>query len=207
DNYTKRIIHAELTRQGVLHFNGSTVTHGDGAPELRRELAVPEQQLAFYRQRLAEVFPTIRVDSVAVHGAQDLGSDVSVDFEGALNASQNKSVVTLGPSGMRRAYVAPRAPTRSRTEDLVLGSPWTGEEEIHVALPSGAVVQQFPANQKIKTDFGSARLYYTKFAHEIVIKSRLEIAKSRISVQEYPAFHQFSSAVDPSFPTQIAVRL
>jgi len=207
DNYTKRIIHAELTRQGVLHFNGSTVTHGDGAPELRRELAVPEQQLAFYRQRLAEVFPTIRVDSVAVHGAQDLGSDVSVDFEGALNASQNKSVVTLGSSWMRRAYVATLAPTSSRTEDLVLGSPWTAEEEIHVALPSGAVVQQLPANQEIKTDFGSARLYYTKFAHEIVIKSRLEIAKSRISVQEYPAFHQFCSAVERSFRTEIVVGL
>ena len=207
DNYTKRTIRAELTRQGLIHFKGSTLTHGEGVPDLRRELAVPEQQLDLFRQRLAEVFPGVRLESVAVHGMQDLASDVSVDFEGALNALQHRSTVTLGSSWMRRAYVSMLAPTNTRTEDLVLGAPWTAEEEIHVTLPPGATVQQLPPDQEIKTDFGSARLLYSKSSHEIVIRSRLEIATTRINVQAYPAFHQFCSTVERSFRNQIVVGL
>ena len=207
DNYTKRTIRADLTRQGLIHFKGSTLTHGEGAPDLRRELAVPEQQLDFLRQRLAEVFPTIRVDSVAVHGTQDLASDVSVDFEGALNPLQHRPVVTLTSSWMRRAYVSMLAPTSSRSEDLVLGAPWVTEEEIHVTLPPGATLQQVPADQEIRTDFGFARLLYTMSSHEIVIRSRLEIAAGRIHVQDYAAFHQFCSTLERTFRNQIVVGL
>src|SRR5262249_17306997 len=162
DNYTKRTIRAELTRQGVIHFNGSTLTRGEDAPVLRRELAVGEHHRRLLRQGLAEVFPTVEVDSVAVHGAENPGSDVSVDFEGALNALQRSSVVTLRSSWMRRAYVSNLAPTSSRTQDLLLPSPWITEEEIHVTLPSGATVQTLPRDQEIKTAFGSVRLQYTK---------------------------------------------
>jgi len=207
DNYTKRTIHAELTRQGVIHFNGSAVTRGEDAPVLRRELAVRERQLDLFRQRLAEVFPRVEVESVAVHGMEQAGSDVSVDFEGALNALQNNSLVTLGSSWMRRAYVSTLAPTSTRTQDLVLGSPWITEEEIHVALPPRATVEHLPQDQEVRTGFGSVRLHYSKSAHEIVIRSRLEIEKTRINPQEYPAFRQFCSTVERSFHNEIVVGL
>jgi len=207
DNYTKRTIRAELTRQGVVRFNGSTVTRGEDAPVLRRELAVREQQLDLFRQGLAEGFATVEVESVAVHGAEHFGSDVSVDFEGALNALQRSSVVTLRSSWMRRAYVSTLAPASYRAQDLLLPSPWITEEEIHVTLPSGATVQVLPRDEEIRTPFGSVRLQYTKSAHEIVIHSRLEFEKTRIKIEEYSAFRQFCSAVERSFHNEIVVGL
>ncbi|HKD15987.1 MAG TPA: DUF3858 domain-containing protein, partial [Candidatus Angelobacter sp.] len=207
DNYTKRTIRAELTRQGVIRFNGSTLTRGEDAPVLRRELAVREQQLDLFRQGLAEVFPTVEVESVAVHGTEHFGSDVSVDFEGALNALQRSSVVMLRSSWMRRAYVSTLAPTSNRVQDLLLPSPWITEEEIHVTLPSGATVQVLPRDQEIRTPFGSVRLQYTKSAHEIVVRSRLEFDKTRIKIEEYSAFRQFCSAVERSFHNEIVVGL
>jgi cellulose synthase operon protein C len=207
ENYTKRTIHAELTPQGVIHFNGSTLTRGKDAPRLRRDLAVREQQLGQFRERLAEVFPTIQVDSVAVHGTEDLGPQVSVDFAGALNAFQHKSVVTLNSSWMSRSYVSALAPTGTRTQDLVLSLPSTTEEEIHVDLPSGSVVRQLPKDQEIRTSFGSVRLHYAKSAHEIVIQSHLEFEKSRINVQEYPEFRQFCTALERGFRSEIVVGL
>jgi transglutaminase-like putative cysteine protease len=207
ENYTKRTIHAELTRQGLIRFNGSTLTRGKDAPQMRRDMAVREQQLGLFREGLAEVFPTVELDSVAVHGADQLGKQVSVDFEGAMRAFQHQSVVTLNSSWIPRSYVSTLAPTSTRNQDLLLNLPSTTEEEIHIDLPSGSVVRQLPSDQEIKTAFGSARLHYAKSAHEIVIQSHLEFDKGRISVQEYPAFRQFCSSVERSFGNEIIVGL
>src|SRR5205823_1782186 len=133
DNYTRRTIHAELTSQGLIRFSGSTLTRGEDAPGLRRDLAVQEQQVDFFRQRLAQVFPAVELDSVAVHGAESLNSDVSVDFQGTLNASQQGATVTLTSSWMPHNYLTALAPTGTRIQDLVLPSPWTTEEEIRIS--------------------------------------------------------------------------
>ena len=207
ENYTRRIIHAELTPQGIIHFSGSTVIRGEDAPGLRRELAVQEQQLDLFRQRLAQVFPAVELDNVAVHGAEDFESDVSVDFQGALNSFQHKPVVTLSSSWMPREYLATLAPASTRTQDLVLSSPWVTEEEIHVALPRGATVKELPQNQEITTQFGSIRLHYAQSGHEVLIKSHLQFDKTRINTQEYPAFRQFCSTVERSFRNEIVVSL
>ncbi|HMC30954.1 MAG TPA: DUF3857 domain-containing protein, partial [Candidatus Angelobacter sp.] len=138
DNYTKHTIRATLSPLGVIQFSGSTVTRGEDAPALRHDLAVREQQLDTFRRELAEVFPTVQVDRVAVRGAEELSSAVSVDFQGALNSFERKRMVSLSSSWMPRSYVAALAGASTRTQDLVLPSPWTTEEEIHIALPEGA---------------------------------------------------------------------
>ena len=207
DNYTKHTIRATVSSQGVIHFSGSTITRGEDAPGLRHDLAVREQQLDMFRRELAEVFPTVQVDRVAVHGAEELSSDVSVDFQGALNSFQEKRVVSLSSSWMPRSYVAALAVSSTRTQDLVLPSPWTTEEEIHIALPEGAEVAAMPRDQNISSSFGSIRLHYKKSGGEIVVQSHVEFEKARVSAQDYPAFRQFCSQVERSFRNAISVSL
>lgn len=207
ENYTRRTIHAQLTRQGKIHFSGSTITRGEGAPLLRRELSVPEQQLDAFRQYLAQVLPAVRVDSVAVHGADDMDGPVSVDFEGTLNTFENRSAVSLSSSWMRRNYQSNFAPTSARTQDLDLNAPWITEEEIRVSLPAGATIKQLPKDEEITTSFGSVRFHYEKSAHDVTIQSRVAFEKTRISVKEYPAFRQFCSVVEHKFGDQIVVDL
>jgi hypothetical protein len=108
---------------------------------------------------------------------------------------------------MARSYLSALAPTSRRTQDLILTAPWTTEEEIHLALPVGARVQQLPKDEEITTGFGSVRLHYERSSREIVIQSRLKLDKSRISVQEYPAFRQFCSMLERSFRNEIVVAL
>lgn len=207
DNYTHRVIHAAIMSQGVLHFSGSTLTRGQDAPELRQEMAVREQQLDLFRRDLAEVFPTVQVDSVAVHGAEGLDGDVSVDFQGALNSFQHQRVVLLRSSWMRRAYVADLAPASARTQDLLLPSPWTTEEEIHIALPAGAEVRALPSDENIASGFGSIKLHYSKSGSEILVQSRVQFEPTRVSAQDYPAFRQFCSQLDRSFRNEITLGL
>ncbi|MGC2695871.1 MAG: DUF3857 domain-containing protein [Candidatus Angelobacter sp.] len=207
DNYTKHTIHASLSSAGVIQFKGSTITRGEDAPGLRHDLAVREQQLDTFRRELAEVFPTVQVDRVAVRGAEELSADVSVDFQGALNSFEQKHLVSLSSSWMPRAYVAALAGTSTRTQDLVLPLPWTTEEEIHIALPEGAEVTSLPRDQNISDNFGSIHLHYKKSGGEIVIQSRVEFEKARVSAQDYPAFRQFCSQVERSFRSEITVSL
>ncbi|HEU4416701.1 MAG TPA: DUF3857 domain-containing protein [Candidatus Angelobacter sp.] len=207
DNYTKHIIRASLSPEGVIQFKGSSVTRGEDAPGLRHDLSVRELQLDTFRRELAEVFPTVQVDRVAVRGAEEISTDVSVDFQGALNSFERKRVVSLSSSWMPRAYVAALAGTSTRTQDLILPLPWTTEEEIHIALPAGAEVTSLPRDQNISDSFGSIHLRYKKSGDEIVIQSRVEFEKARVSAQDYPAFRQFCSRVERSFRNEITVSL
>jgi transglutaminase-like putative cysteine protease len=207
DNYTKHVIRGELSARGVIQFSGSTMTRGEDAPGLRHDLAVREQQLDIFRRELAEVFPTVQVNSVAVHGTEELSSDVSVDFQGALNSLQRKSVVSLSSSWMPRSYVAALAGASTRTQDLVLPSPWTTEEEIHIALPEGTEVISLPHDQNISSNFGSVKLHYKKSAGEIIVQSRVQFEKARISAQDYPLFRQFCAQTERSFRSEITLSL
>lgn len=207
DNYTRHIIRGELSAQGVIQFSGSTTIRGEDAPGLRHDLAIREQQLDMFRRELAEVFPSVQVDSVAVHGAEVLSSSVSVEFQGALNSPQYKRVVSLSSSWMPRSYVAALAGSSTRTQDLVLPSPWTTEEEIHIALPEGAEITSLPHDQNITGAFGSLRLHYKKSAGEVIVQSHVRFEKTRVSAQEYPAFRQFCSQVERSFRNEITLSL
>ena len=69
----------------------------------------------------------------------------------------------------------------TRTQDLVLPSPWTTEEEIHIALPDGAEVTSLPHDQIINSGFGSVRLHYKKSANEILMQSHVQFEKARVS--------------------------
>jgi transglutaminase-like putative cysteine protease len=207
DNYTKHTIRAVLSSQGVIQFSGSTVTRGEDAPGLRHDLAVREQQLDTFRRELAEIFPTVQIDRVAVRGAEELSSAVSVDFQGALNFFEQKRVVSLSSSWMPRSYVAALAAASTRIQDLVLPSPWTTEEEIHIALPAGAEVTTLPRDQNLSGSFGSVRLHYKKSGNEIVVQSHVEFEKTRVGAEDYPAFRQFCSQVERSFRNEITVSL
>jgi cellulose synthase operon protein C len=207
DNYTRHIIHGELSARGVIQFSGSTITRGEDAPGLRHDLAVREQQLDMFRRELAEVFPTVQVNNVAVHGAEEFSNDVSVDFQGSLNSLQRKSMVSLSSSWMPRAYVAALAGASTRTQDLVLPSPWTTEEEIHIALPDGTAVTSLPRDQTISSNFGSVRLRYKKSASEIIVQSRVQFEKARVSAQDYPLFRQFCAQAERSFRNEITLSL
>ncbi len=207
DNYTKHTIEATLSSSGIIQFRGSTVTRGEDAPGLRHDLAVPEQQLDTFRRELAEAFPTVQVDRVAVRGTQELSKDVSVEFQGTLNNSEQRRLVSLNSSWMPRSYVAALAMSGARTQELVLPSPWSTEEEIHIALPEGAEVATLPRDQTLSSSFGSMRLHYKKSGGQIVIQSRVEFEKTRVAAQDYPAFRQFCLQLERSFRNEITVSL
>lgn len=207
ENYTHRQVRAEVRPDGRIQFTGSAYTRGEDAPGLRREYEVTERQRANFRNRLAEVLPAVRLDSVEVNGAHDLESDVIVNFSGNLDANAGRKSVTLTPSWMMRSYVQTLAPLASRTQDLVLPAPWTTEEELHFVLPGGSRIEDLPQDTNLETPFGVASVRYQRQGDELLVKTSVQFRKLRITPAEYTAFRSFCTQVENAFHGEIKVGL
>lgn len=207
DNYTKRSVRAQLKPDGAIEFTGTAQTRGEEAPGLRREYEIPERRRDFFRNSLAEVFPSVHVDEVQVDGTTDLEHDVRVDFRGTLDTFNGRTVIGLAPSWMKRFYVQTLAPLASRTEDLVLPAPWITEEELRFQLPAGASIASIPNDTALATPFGSAKIRYEKKGRELVVSTSVQFSKLRIMPAEYAAFREFCRDLERAFRQEVKVKL
>ncbi|MGE5322792.1 MAG: DUF3857 domain-containing protein, partial [Actinomycetota bacterium] len=215
DNYTRHIIQAQLTSEGLIRFSGSTAARGEDAPGLREELSVRHQQLNIWQRDLAQVFPSVKVYSVNVKDEDWAtaspqaaeGGEISVEFRGDLNSSRLKRVVSLGSSWTPRSYAEVLAPSSPRTQDLLLFAPWITEEEIHVSLPAGARLTRMPRDKSISTAFGSLKLHYAKLPGSVTIESKVQFNQDRVAARDYSAFREFCLEVERSFRQQVKVEL
>jgi transglutaminase-like putative cysteine protease/predicted Zn-dependent protease len=207
ENYTHRQVQARILADGKIEFTGSAYTRGEDAPGLRREYEVAERQRDSVRSRLAEVLPSVRVDTVQVYGANDLERDVTVKFSGEVEMFAGRPSLHLATSWMPRSYVPTLAPLPSRGLDLLLPAPWTTEEELHFALPAGARLVSVPQDKTLETPFGTAVLRYQSLSSELVVTTSVQFRKLRITPSEYRAFRDFCIQVESAFRAEIKVGL
>jgi transglutaminase-like putative cysteine protease len=206
-NYTHRVVRAEVRRDGNILFYGSAYTRGEDAPGLRREYEIADRQRDTVRANLAQVYPSVQVDSVMVDGAHDIERDIHVKFSGSLNKFAGQKQLTLVSSWLPHQYVNSLASLASRTQQLQLPAPWTTEEELHFMVPDGANVESLPGNVRMETAFGTALIRYERRGREIVVTTSVQFSKLRIEPQEYSDFRQFCSDVEKAFRKEIKVRM
>ena len=207
DNYTRRVVRVQVHSDGRMEFNGTTYTRGEDAPGLRREYEVAERQRDSVRERLAEVFPTVRVEDVQVTNAADLQRDVEVNFRGTLDTFTGRHALPLQSSWLPRSFAQSLAVLTTRTQDLVLPAPWISEEELHFQLPSSANVDAMPRDTSISTEFGTATLRYERRGRELIVHTSVQFTKLRITPDEYGPFRAFCRQVERAFRTEVKVRL
>jgi hypothetical protein len=168
---------------------------------------VAERQRDSFRNRLAEVLPSVRVEAVQVSGATNLEDDVTVKFRGELDVFAGRRTLSLSPSWMTRSYVQTLAPLASRTQDLLLPAPWTTEEELHFVLPAGARLESVPQDKTLETRFGTAVLHYQRVGNELVVTTSVQFRMVRITPAEYAGFRNFCAQVETAFRAEIKVVL
>ena len=206
-NYTHRVVKAELQSDGKIVFNGSAYTRGEDAPGLRKEYNIAERQRDTMRANLAQVYPSVQVDSVHVDGAHDLEHDVIVSFSGSLNTFAGQKSIELVPSWMPHKYVNSLAPLETRSQELQLPAPWTTDEELHFTLPNGASLEKMPTSWKYDTQYGTALIRYERHGSELVVSTSVQFRKLRIPAAEYFGFRLFCQKVEDAFHQEIKVDL
>jgi transglutaminase-like putative cysteine protease len=206
-NYTHRVVRAEVQRDGNILFTGSAYTRGEDAPGLRREYELTDRQRDTVRANLAQVYPSVQVDTVHVDGAQDIERDINVKFSGSLDKFAGSKVLGLTSSWLPHQYVNSLASATHRSQDLLLPAPWTTEEEIHFVMPEGASIDAVPTNLNYETPFGTAVIHYERRGRELVVNTSVQFRRLRISATEYTGFREFCSEVEKAFRRDIKVRL
>ncbi|MGZ4814533.1 MAG: DUF3857 domain-containing protein, partial [Terriglobales bacterium] len=206
-NYTHRVVRADVQTDGKIVFNGSAYTRGEDAPGLRREYEVAERQRDTVRANLAQVYPSVQVDSVHVDGAHDLEHDINVKFSGSLDTFAGRKSLDLAPSWLPHRYVDSLAPLKTRTEELQLPAPWTTEEELHFMIPQDARLDEIPQDWHYDTPYGTAVIRYELRGRELVVTTSVQFRKLRIQPSEYTGFRAFCQNVEKAFHQEIKVRL
>jgi hypothetical protein len=206
-NYTHRVVRAQIQTDGKVVFKGSAYTRGEDAPGLRREYELSTRQKDTVRANLAQVYPSVKVETVQVEGAQDIEHDVNVNFSGSLETFKGQKVFSLEPSWLPHRYVNSLAPSQTRSQELQLPAPWTTEEELHFAIPNGAKFESLPKNLRYDTPFGTAVIRYEHHEHELTVSTSVQFRKLRISPADYAAFREFCDNVEKAFHQGIKVRL
>jgi transglutaminase-like putative cysteine protease len=206
-NYTHRLVQAKVQQDGKIVFNGSAYTRGEDAPGLRREYEVAERQKDTLRGNLAQVYPSVKVETVHVDGAHDIERDINVNFSGSLDTFAGQRTLSLVPSWLPHKYVNSLASLESRTQELQLPAPWTTEEELHFVVPDGARFDKLPENLRYDTAFGTAVIRYERRGRELTIATSVQFRKLRIDPSEYNAFRDFCSQIEKAFHHEIKVRL
>jgi cellulose synthase operon protein C len=206
DNITSRTVQAVIRPNGAIDFTGTSTTRGEDAPALRRDFEVQERQRESMRKGLAELFPSVKLDTVAVEAA-DSDHPVQVRFAGTLDVFQGQRTLNLRATWMPRDYLQKLALLSSRTQDVQLGSPWTTQEEFHFRLPVGAEVAQLPPDSTLNTSFGKAHIHFANANREIVIRSEVQFVRTRIEASEYAEFRSFCADLEKAFRREIRVEL
>jgi hypothetical protein len=197
-NKVTRRLRLELQADGGARVEETTRVMGQAAPEWRQHYQSPGQRRERYEKAVNAVFPGARVVSVGMPTLENLERPVEV--RGVVTAPMvaradgDGRVLRLGAreSELTRAY----ARLSQRRFDLLLGYPWSQQEELLYQLPPGWKVRSLPGPRGIKSRHGEFRLAVEQRAGAVLVKYDLTIRRHRFTRAEYQELRGFLGEVD-----------
>jgi hypothetical protein len=92
-----------------------------------------------------------------------------------------------------------------RQLDVDIGAVATLEERHEITLPPGHEVKGAPGNVRLDTPFGSVAIQVAQEPGKVVVESRVALAVSRVSPEQYPEFRKFCQAADAAFEPRLVL--
>jgi hypothetical protein len=102
--------------------------------------------------------------------------------------------------------LAPRyASLPRRRLDVDLGGLPALEERHEIVLPPGHEVRSAPASSKLETPFGSYSVTVERAPGKLIVESRVALAVSRVTPEQYAEFRKFCLAADAAFEPRLVI--
>jgi tetratricopeptide (TPR) repeat protein len=195
---------------------------GQSAERWREHFQTPGSQKERYEKSWNEVYPGAKALRVALPGITDRDQPVMLSGEvevpkwgrpqggaGSESTRGASADLVLRPLGRDPDLLRSFARLSQRRYDLILGFPWSNQEEVTVRLPASLTVRRLPAARHLESPFGqfdlTAEQRRTAAGTEVVVKAALRIDRHRIAAGEYAAFRSFCSAVDSAVAQELVV--
>lgn len=195
---------------------------GQSAERWREHFQTLGAQKERYEKSWNETHPGAKALRVTLPGIADLDKPVHLLGEvevpkwgrpqaepGAEPARGGTTALVLRSLGRDPDLARSFARLSQRRYDLILGFPWTNQEEVVVRLPASMLVRRLPETRHLESPFGrfdfSVEQRRAGAATEVAVKAELRIDRHRIAVADYPAFRRFCSEVDSAVAQELVV--
>lgn len=209
-NVITRRLGARLTKDGSARVELAYEVRGHGAPGWRRRYeakATLEQRLG---HDLGREYPGFELDekSIQTSDFSDPEETVTLELAGTAPAFGRRqgsqlTIPVTGGSRLTQDY----ASLTKRTQDVRIQGYSTRDDTFRLELPAGAKVISMPTESKLESRFGSVRVSVEKQGNEVIVRSRLSLAVSRVKPADYEAWKAFCTAADQAMAPRLVVEL
>ncbi len=139
---------------------------------------------------------------------EDVEQKVTLRVHGKVpQLGRSEGDATTVPLGRKEHLVRDYAPLTSRKLDVRLYAQWTQVDDWTVHLPAGAKVRSVPPPSHGDSPFGTYAVEVESGSGALRVKTTVTLAKTRITVAEYPAFRQWCEQVDHALGAEATVTL
>lgn len=204
-----RKLDVNLDGEGNAEVRLQYEVRGTEAPSWRRRYSAPSTRRERVLSDLSREFPGLSLWP----GERGLTADLD-DFEQPVQLSaagqapafarQEGSDLSL-PVTTRTRLLDEYAALSERKLDVRIGAFGKVEEQVVVRLPPGYRVKSAPLEVAMDTRFGSFSVKVESSEREVVVRSHVAVAVSRVTPAEYPAWRSFCQAVEAALAARLVL--
>jgi transglutaminase-like putative cysteine protease len=157
---------------------------------------------------LDSMLPGTEVSAVEASNLDDVEQKVTMRVRGKVPQFARVEGDQLSvPLGRKEHMVRDFAALSERRQSLRLYAQWTQLDEWTVRLPPGAKTRSLPSPSSESSPFGSYSLEVEGSPSSIRVKTSVTLTKTRVTVDEYPAFREWCEKVDRALGQRATVAL
>ena len=208
DSISAHKVEATLAADGAATIDWRADVSGFEASEWRVRFHADATRKARVQQMIAGILPGSEVTAIEAGNLEDVEQKVSMRVRGKVPqfARVEGDVLTV-PLGRKEHMVRDYAALTARKLDVRMFAQWTQDDDWTVRLPPGAKVKSAPQASKGSSPFGSYAVEVESGASTLRLKTSVTLAKTRITVSEYPAFREWCEQVDHALGQRATVTL
>jgi uncharacterized protein DUF3858 len=201
-------VEATLSADGAATIDWRADVSGVEASEWRVRFHADATRKARVQQMIAGILPGSEVTAIEAGNLEDVEQKVSMRVKGKVPqfARAEGDVLTV-PLGRKEHMVRDYAALTARKLDVRMYAQWTQDDEWTVRLPPGAKMRSAPQASKGSSPFGSYAVEVESGGSTLRLKTSVTLAKTRITVSEYPAFRGWGEEVDQALGQRATVTL
>jgi tetratricopeptide (TPR) repeat protein/transglutaminase-like putative cysteine protease len=209
---TTRKLEAAVAADGAATFAFEASVQGVLAPGWRDRYQSATTRRDRVAQDLAGFLGAVELSKdgsgVTVKGAGDVEGPFTLSAKGkAAGFARKEGQLLSMPVATSQQLTASFAALSTRKTDVVVGAQSLVTEERVLKLPAGAKIDRMPEDVKVDGPFGTVTLSVKQEGSKVTVSTKVSLAKSRVSPQEYAEFRAFCQKVDAALGQRLAIRL
>jgi cellulose synthase operon protein C len=205
----RREVSVRLAQNGNAELDLGYTTSGASAAAWRQRYAGEATRRARVLEDLSQEFPGIEIPTsggLTLNDVSNYEEPVSLHVRAKAPHLWREEGGSISLPVTPHERLAPLyASLPRRRLDLDLGAVAALEERQEISLPPGHEVRSVPPNAKLETPFGSFSVEVQQSPGKVLVESRVSLAVSRVSPEQYADFRKFCLAADAAFEPRLVI--